>query len=464
MVIRELTTKTLESLLNRLSPTQTDGSSVALNIRQLIAEEANAIDATMRDLSVEAWVVDSEIVISGIGGFVRYTIETGPGVKAGSVKAIKTDIEISVNRVRQRVLGGEFVSIEWGMGLSFDLPYPGERKFLDWNRISETKNLRPMQMIAGLDYTGYKPFTRSFAFEKGGTTHVFVAGGTGSGKSVAVCGLIASLCVGTSPSDLQVVVIDTKRCKDLAKVAGFPHVTMHHSKNDAEKALVSIEAEMRHRQKGGDDSSKIVVVIEEISDLVNLVGRGAITKILNGLSTTARSAGIHMIACTQYPNSKILDREFMVNFDVKLCGSFSSKQAMRQALDVEEFTGALLPKRGAFYVNHNGSVLRIQTPALFDDRLLAVVEQAQAKWRQVSPFRLPMVDVELAENESADDSDDDGAMISAITAMYSIDDIFDKDGSVRRGMRANLLELLFGDRTDANRNKRTLDRLLESMK
>lgn len=55
-------------------------------------------------------------------------------------------------------------------------------------------------------------------------------------------------------------------------------------------------------------------------------------------------------------------------------------------------------------------------------------------------------------------------MIAQILDAYKLSEIFDDDGNVQRGMRANMLELLFGDRTDANKNKRTLDRLLELMK
>lgn len=397
-MFQELLTNLLEITLDRVSPTDGNNSSVSRGIRELIAAEANAIDETMRNLDVFAWVVDEEIVVSSIGGFIRYTIETGPSVKASKVKAIREDIEIAVNRARQKLIGGEYVELSWNRGLSFDLPYPGDRAMLDWDRIPETKSIRPMQMVAGLDYTGFKPFTKSIMFAKGETTHLFVGGGTGSGKSVAVCGLIASLCMGTSPRDLQIIVIDIKRCKDLAKVAGFPHITMHHEPEEAIQVLEAIYAEMRRRQKGADDSAKIVVVIEEMSELIALAGKDAVMRILNGLSKTARSAGIHMITCTQYPSSKVLDREFMVNFDVKMCGAFSSKQAMRQALDVEDFTGTLLPGKGAFYVNHSGNISRIQTPALFDERLLDVVSQARAKWHRVRPYRIEL-EVEADESE-----------------------------------------------------------------
>lgn len=465
-MFKEMAVGILEKALSRLSPVAPVAGDVPTAIRSLIAAEANAIDATMSDLGVFAWVVDEEIVVSGIGGFIRYTIETGPNVRASNVKAIKEDIEIVVNRVRQRIVGGESVELNWNAGLSFDLPYPGERKLLKWDRIPETRSLRPMQMICGLDYTGYKPFTRTLAFSKGETTHIFVGGGSGSGKSVAVCGLIASLCMGTSPAELQIIVIDTKRCKDLAKVGGMPHVAMYHEPGQCVSVLKSIHSEMRRRQAGSDDSTKIVVVIEEVSALIDLAGKEAITRLLNSFSTTARSAGIHMIACTQYPNKKILDREFMVNFDVKLCGAFASQQAMRQVLDLEGFTGALLPKCGAFYVNRNGALSRIQTPALFDDQLLDVVGQAQAKWTNVEPYRMQIdlcAEAAAVESAAEPDGESDEAMIKKILESYDLDGIFDDEGKVRRGMRANLLELLFGTRVDKNKPARTLDRLLESI-
>lgn len=448
----------VSTALDNIAPSLVAGA-IPVDIRQLIANEANAIDNTMRDLDVFAWTVDSEIVVSGIGGFIRYTIETGPGVKAGSVKAIREDIEIAVNRVRQKLLGGEYIDLSWNRGLSFDLPYPGKRKLLHWNAVPETKSLQPMQMVAGRDYSGFKPFTRMLSFGGGETTHIFVGGGTGSGKSVAVCGLVASLCTGTSPDVLQVIVVDIKRCKDLALVASFPHVTMHHEPEEAKEILESVYAEMRRRQAGGDESAKIVLVIEEMSELIALAGKDAVMRILNGLAKTARSAGIHMIACTQYPNSKTLDREFMVNFDVKLCGAFSSKQAVRQALDVEDFTGSLLPGKGSFYMNSTGNIARIQTSALFADRLLDVVATVRKKWENVTPWRMS---VEVDSTQATERSDSE--MITQILNTYELSDIFDTDGNIIRGMRANILELLFGDRTDKNKPSRTLNRLLEQLK
>lgn len=454
-MIREFALNTLESAIHRIAG-GAPANRIPFDIRKLIAAEANAIDTIMRDLSVFAWVADSEIVVCPAGGFIRYTIETGDGTRAGSVKTIASDIEIAVNRARQRLIGGEHIPLVWNRGLSFDMPYPGERELVLWNEITETKSLRNMQMVVGRDYSGYKPFTRTLTFGNGETTHIFVGGGTGSGKTVGISNLIASLCLGTSPADLQVIVLDTKHCKDLALVGGFPQVTIHNDPADCLAALQSIFAEMQRRQREGGDDAKIVVVLEELLYLMELSGaKDLINSILNSMSATARAAGIHMIACTQYPNKDILNRSFMVNFDVKICGSFGSQQAMRQVLDIEDFTGAILPGRGAFYIASRGLVSRVQSSALFGEYLLDVVAEAKMKWQGVEPYRMPMGEIStLAEKEPNPDQH----ALNQLMFHYAYDELFDADGTL---LEINMSEVI---RYTLGRSKRNTGRTTERMR
>jgi hypothetical protein len=107
---------------------------------------------------------------------------------------------------------------------------------------------------------------------------------------------------------------------------------------------------------------------------------------------------------------------------------------------------------------------------MFDEHLLAVVDQAQAKWAGIEQYRMPMIieagstDEDSTEVPYEPEISEDDVMIEKILGAYELSQIFDEEGNLRRGVRAELLDLLFGDRTDANRNKRTLDRLLELMK
>lgn len=368
-----------------------------------LANEANTIDATLRDLGVFAWVNDDDVMVSSTGGFIRYRIECGPGVRIGAVRAVTADLEIAINDCRRKLPGAAQCRIGWRNGHSFDLPYPFARNTLCWSDIPDTEALRPYQLIAGRNYETEQPSTMSFSFGKGRDTHLFVGGGTGSGKSVFISSLIASLCLGTPPSRLQILILDPKRDENLIIAGGFPHVALYHKPDDCVAVLQRLYAELLNRQSGSDNSTMLVIVLEEISLLMNRIGgKDAIMAVLNAMAGTARSANMHMIACTQYPNKKILDREFMVNFDVKVCGRFSGVQPMRQVLDIEEFTGAILPGNGSFYVSRNDSVARIQSALITPADLEEMVAQTVARYGLCDRYNLPVV------VESPDEDTDEG--------------------------------------------------------
>jgi len=425
-MIKRLLSGAMESLIDKIGGSRSNPRQrypLPVEVRTHLANEANAIDNTLRDLGVLAWVSDDDIVVSSTGGFIRYRIECGAGVRISSVRAVTADLEIAINDCRRKLPEAAQVRIGWRNGHSFDLPYPFERNTLRWSDIPDTETLRPYQMIAGRNYETEQPSTMSFGFGKGRDTHLFVGGGTGSGKSVLISSLIASLCLGTPPSRLQILILDPKRDENLIIAGGFPHVALYQKPDDCVAVLQRLYAELLNRQSGGDNSTMLVIVLEEISLLMNRIGgKDAIMAVLNAMAGTARSANIHLIACTQYPNKKILDREFMVNFDVKVCGRFAGMQPMRQVLDLEEFTGAILPGNGSFYVNRNETVARIQTPLITPDDLQGMVQQTIERYGAVAPYTLPSV---ASSDDSGEDcaDDDDGSTIDDLLQMFSGGDL-----------------------------------------
>lgn len=409
-MIKQLFSKAMGHLAERFGGSQYQPRyPLPLEVRAHLANEANNIDITLRDLGVFAWVCDEDIVVSSTGGFIRYRIECGPGVRISAVRAVTADLEIAINDCRRKLPGAAQCRIGWRNGHSFDLPYPFERNTLRWSDIPDTEALRPYQMIAGRNYETEQPSTMSFGFGRGRDTHLFVGGGTGSGKSVLISSLIASLCLGAPPSRLQILILDPKRDANLIIAGGFPQVALYHKPDDCVAVLQRLYAELLNRQSGSDNSTMLVIVLEEISLLMNRIGgKDAIMTVLNAMAGTARSANIHLIACTQYPNKKILDREFMVNFDVKVCGRFPGVQPMRQVLDIEEFTGAILPGNGSFYVSRNESVARIQSALITADDLEEMVAQTVARYGTVAPYALPVVAGAADEDATDDGTDDEG--------------------------------------------------------
>ncbi len=186
--------------------------------------------------------------------------------------------------------------------------------FADWVREKQGKNCDALPIFLGLNELG-KPFEMSVV----DAPHLFVAGTTGSGKSVCLHSIIASLISTQSPESIQLALIDPKKVEFSVYegYAGLYRGDIAYEASDAVELLQELVVEMETRysifkQKGvasfhdaaqaGVLLPRIVVVVEELADL--LLGRKDSDKPLTQLAQKARAAGIHLVLATQRPDAK----------------------------------------------------------------------------------------------------------------------------------------------------------------
>ena len=135
--------------------------------------------------------------------------------------------------------------------------------------------------------------------------HLLIAGATGSGKSVALNGIITSLLLTESPFSCQFVLIDPKKV-ELVQYAELPHTARYASDHpDIVRALQwSIEETDRRfscMQRDGVreyDGPHLFVVIDELADLMVSLKKETLP-LLQRLAQIGRAARVHVIACTQ---------------------------------------------------------------------------------------------------------------------------------------------------------------------
>ena len=167
--------------------------------------------------------------------------------------------------------------------------------------------------------------------------HALIAGTTGSGKSELLRTLVASLAAGASPDDLTFVLIDYKGGSTFDACADLPHtvgVVTDLDERLAERALVSLEAEIRRRERllrgvGADEFDayrvavgadvgplpRLVVVIDEFAAMAaDLPG---FLPALVGVAQRGRSLGIHLILATQRPAGVVSD-EIRANTNLRI--------------------------------------------------------------------------------------------------------------------------------------------------
>lgn len=135
--------------------------------------------------------------------------------------------------------------------------------------------------------------------------HLLIAGATGSGKSVALNGIITSLLMKCSPFRAQFVLIDPKKV-ELIQYADLPHTARYASEHpdivralqwavdETDRRFTAMQAAGVREYEGTD----LYVVIDELADLMVSIKKETLP-LLQRLAQIGRAARVHVIACTQ---------------------------------------------------------------------------------------------------------------------------------------------------------------------
>ena len=165
--------------------------------------------------------------------------------------------------------------------------------------------------------------------------HLLVAGATGSGKSVALNGIIESLLMTESPFHVQFVLIDPKKV-ELSQYEHLPHTARYASEHpDIVRALQwSVEeterrfSEMQNRSIKEYDGPHLYVVIDELADLMVSIKKETLP-LLQRLAQIGRAARVHCICCTQNVLAITIPTVLKCNFSTILGLRTANKQQSR---------------------------------------------------------------------------------------------------------------------------------------
>ena len=154
--------------------------------------------------------------------------------------------------------------------------------------------------------------------------HLLIAGATGSGKSVALNGIIHSLLMTHSPFNVQFVLIDPKKV-ELMQYKDLPHTVRYASAHpDIIRALQWAVEETDRRftdmQSAGVkeyDGSHLYVVIDELADLMVSIKKETLP-LLQRLAQIGRAARVHVIACSQNVLAQTIPTVLKCNFSTIL--------------------------------------------------------------------------------------------------------------------------------------------------
>lgn len=337
----------LKNSKNSRSPAMTDNA---------IKETEDLLINVLSDFGIEgAVVVDRHIGPS----VTQYELSIKTGTKLSRILSINKEISLALGkkdvRIQAPIPGRKTIGIE----VANDTIQPvGFREVLE--RAPSNKANSKLLAVLGKNIMGETKFV-----EIDKTPHLLVAGATGSGKSVCINCIIASILMRTKPDEVKLVMVDPKKV-ELSNYNGVPHLLMP-VVTDPKKASVALqkivhEMELRYdefeekkvknitmynewvdkenRNRVDTDRIKrmpyIVVIVDELADLM-LVASKEVEDSIMRITQMARAAGIHLIVATQRPSTDVITGVVKANIPSRISFAVSSSIDSRTILDM---TGA----------------------------------------------------------------------------------------------------------------------------
>lgn len=351
--------------------------------------------------------IEGKVVAAHVGPAVtQYELEIKAGTKVNKILSLNREIALALAakdvRIQAPIPGKNTIGIE--------LP----NKSISMVNVREVLTSVPASLsnskllsVLGRDIMGEPRW-----MEINKTPHLLVAGSTGSGKSVCINSILASILMRTKPDEVKLVLVDPKKV-ELSIYNGVPHL-MAPVVTDAKKANIALKkivAEMERRYDvfeesktknitsynkyidkkneslADNDKAKhmpyIVVIIDELADLM-LVAAKEVEDSIMRITQMARAAGIHLIVATQRPSTDVITGVVKANIPSRISFAVSSGIDSRTILDM---TGAekLLGKGDMLYLPQGENVpIRIQGTFISEEETKAIVDfvcaQQKAKY------------------------------------------------------------------------------------
>lgn len=350
-----------------------------------------------------------------------YELVPAADVKLSKIESLQDDIALAMK----------------AKGIRMIIPIPGKgtvgveipnrkaqlvriRSLLSSQKFHDSKNSLPIAFGKTID-------GEVFIDDLAKMPHLLIAGATGSGKSVGINTIIASLLYKLHPSDLKFVMVDPKKIelslysklkKHFLATSSDINESIVTSPSNAVSVLKSVESEMENRydklanagvrnieaynQKYSEGKLKdtdairhkkmpfIVVIIDELADLM-ITAKREIEDPIARIAQMARAVGIHLIVATQRPSVDVITGVIKANFPVRIAYQVASKIDSRTILDMGG-ADQLLRNGDMLYLSAASSKpIRIQNALITTDECEKMAEFIEEQQGFSKPYLLPSI-------------------------------------------------------------------------
>ena len=391
--------------------------------KKIVRENIKILEETFASFGIKVTVERAEIGPS----VTKYEVKPAVGVRVNRISNLADDLALALAakdvRIEAPIPGKSLVGIEVP---NSEIATVSFREL--WEQ-SQTKAENLLEIPLGKAVNG-----TARAFDLSKMPHLLVAGSTGSGKSVAVNGIIASILMKARPDQVKFMMVDPKMV-ELSVYNDIPHLLIPVVTNPrkASKALQKVVDEMENRYElfakvgvrniagfnakveefNAQSEYKqiplplIVVIVDELADLMMVASKEVEDAIIR-LGQKARAAGIHMILATQRPSVDVISGLIKANVPSRVAFAVSSGTDSRTILD-ENGAEKLLGRGDMLFkpIDENHPV-RLQGSFISDDDVERIVNfikaQADADYDEsFDPGEVSENDGEFSDGESGGD-------------------------------------------------------------
>lgn len=363
---------------------------------EFIRSNKEILERVLKDFGITAKVVEIHIGPA----VTEYELTVSAGTKVNRIVNIDKEIALALAAkdviIQAPIPGKNTIGVE--------IPNPTISAVTLREVLESPQNLKSDAKICaalGKDIMGTPK-----VFDLTKTPHLLVAGSTGSGKSVCINGIIASILMRYKPTEVKLVLVDPKKV-ELTNYNGIPHLLcpVVCDPKKASLTLQKVVTEMDNRfqlfsdnevknitgyndmidkyNKKHPESPKprmpyIVTIIDELADLM-LVASKEVEDSITRITQLARAAGIHLIVATQRPSTDVITGLIKNNIPSRIAFAVASQIDSRTILDQRGAERLLGKGDMLFWPMGESAPTRIQGAFINDDEIKRLIDYCKSQ-------------------------------------------------------------------------------------